>query len=144
MKSQIQQFWSKRHYVLFGMSRKKESVSREVYTLMTCKGYDIYPINPNVDEIDGIRCYRHLADINAPIDGAVIITNPTISHQVVRDCEQQGITDFWFQYNTLDDALKTYMNEHNLNFINSCVLLHHKESPFPHSVHRFFYRLFNW
>ncbi len=142
MQLNINEFWLKKRFVLFGLSRKEKSISREVYELLTGKGYEVYPINPNSDEIHGIRCYRRLEDVPHPAEGAIIITNPAISHQVVRACEQAGIRDLWFQYNTMDDALKTYCDEKGLRWTNTCALLYHKEVGFPHSLHRFFHRLF--
>jgi predicted CoA-binding protein len=132
----------KKNLALFGLSRKEKSVSRDVYKLLNDKGYHIYPVNPNAEKIDSISCHKSLDDIKTTLDGAIIITNPKISHTIVRQCQEKGITDLWFQYDTMDDALRSYCQENGINYIYSCVLLHHKESGFPHSWHRFFYRLF--
>ena len=37
-------------------------------------GATIYPVNPNRDEVDGLRCYRSLLDVDADIDLTVILT----------------------------------------------------------------------
>ncbi len=143
MDEKVNQFWMKKHLALFGLSRKEKSVSKEVYDLLINKGYQIYPINPNTDQIGTIKCYRSLDEVKKNIEGAIVITNPKISAEVVKQCRGKGINDFWFQYNTMDDNLKSYCVENGINYINSCALIHHKESGFPHSLHRFFYRLFH-
>ena len=142
MKEKIKSFWLKKNLALFGLSRNKKSISRQVYDLLIKKGYFIYPINPNANKIDSIVCYKTLNDVKQKLDGAIIITNPKISIAVVKLCQARGINDLWFQLDTIDNELKAYCNNNNINYINSCVLLHHKEAGFPHSLHRFFYRLF--
>jgi predicted CoA-binding protein len=131
----------KKNFALFGLSRNKKSISREIFELLVGKGYNIFPINPNADKIDSIFCYETLDDVDQKLDGAIFITNPKISADVVKQCQAKGINDLWFQYETMDDELKAYCKANSINFINSCVLLHHKEARFPHSVHRFFYQL---
>jgi len=141
-KEKVNQFWMKKHLALFGLSRDPKKISRQVYNLLVAKGYQVYPINPNADKIDSITCYRSLDQVDKKLDGAVIITNPRISLDVVKQCHQRQILDLWFQLDTMDHHVKAYLEENRMNYIYSCALLHHKEAGFPHTWHRFFFRLF--
>lgn len=137
-----QTFWLKDRIVLFGLSRNQKSVSREIYDLLIRKNYKIYPVNPNSDAITDVRCYKTLAEIPDKLEGAILITNPNLSRSIVRECQARGIKDFWFQYDTIDNDIRSYCAQNGLNYVYSCALLHHKEVGFPHNLHRFFYRLF--
>jgi predicted CoA-binding protein len=141
-KENVNQFWLKKHLALFGLSRDQKKISHQVYDLLVRKGYKIYPINPNVEKIGSIKCYKSLEEIKQKLEGAVIITNPKISLEVAKQCRQKGINDLWFHLETMDDDVKDYLKKNGMNYINSCALLHHKEAGFPHTWHRFFYRLF--
>jgi predicted CoA-binding protein len=123
----------KKHLAPFGLSRDPKKNSRQVYDLLVRKGYKIYPINPNTEQIDSIKCYKSLDDINQKLDGAVIITSPKISLEVVRQCHQKGIQYLWFHLDTMDDEVKAYLGKNGMNYIYSCALLHHKEAGFPHT-----------
>jgi predicted CoA-binding protein len=61
---------------------------------------------------------------------------------VVKQCQQKGINDLWFQLDTMDDNVKAYLEDNGINYFYSYALLHHKEAGFPHTWHRLFYRLF--
>jgi len=125
MNERIRFFWKeKKHVALFGFSRNPKSVSRQVYDLLVKKGYSIYPINPNADKIDSITSYRSLENIKSKIDAAVIITNPKISADIVKQCQVKGINELWFQLDTMDSKLKKYCDDNGINYINSCVLVH--------------------
>lgn len=124
-------FWKKNNLVLFGLSRDENSISRQVYRLLTSKKYNIYPINPNADSIDGIKCYKNLNEISAMLDGAIIITNPKISIHVVNQLAQKGINDLWFQLDTMDDEVREFINNNSMNYVYYCALQYNREVGFP-------------
>ena len=138
----VNKFWMKRHLALFDLSRDPQKIGRQVYDVLVRKGYNIYPINPNAENIDSIFCYKSLDEIQQNLDGAVIITNLKISLEVVKKCHQNNINDLWFRLDTMDEKVKAFLKEKGMDYIYSCVLLHHREVGLPHSWHRFFYRLF--
>lgn len=132
----IAQFWLKHHLALFGLSRKSTSVSRQIYDLLTREGYRLYPINPHVDRIDDIMCYRDLSDVKQQIEGAIIVTNPELTSTIVKQCLERNITDLWFQYNTINDEIKRFCEANGINYFYHCALRYHHEVGFPHRRHR--------
>ncbi len=141
-KDQIEAFFHNRTFALFGLSARPKSISLDVYDLMTKKGYQVFPVNPNSTKVRDIECYANVGEIPVKPEAAIIVTKPEISKVIANDCFALGIKDLWFQLQTMDDSLKSWCEENDINWINSCVLLHHKEARFPHSLHRFFHRLF--
>ncbi len=122
-RDKMAQFWKKKRLVLFGFSRNPGRVSRQVYDLLISRGYEIYPINPNTNQIGSIPCYRSLEEIHHDVEGAIVITNPTISLEIVKQCHHRGITDFWFQLNTMDEAVRDYLHTHRLHYAYDCILM---------------------
>ena len=59
-------------------------------------GYEVFPINPNADKVEGVRCYANVAAIPGDLDGVVIATHPAVSAEVVRQCNERGVTHVWF------------------------------------------------
>jgi acyl-CoA synthetase (NDP forming) len=51
----------------------------------------IYPVNPKYAEIDGLRCYRSLAEIPGPCDLALIAVPAKATIEAVRACGAAGI-----------------------------------------------------
>ena len=142
MKIQPDKFFLHKSFALFGLSERKGSISLQIYNLLTKHGYDVKPINPNRTKVKGIKCYPSLKDLDAKVEAAIVVTNPTISMQVVQQCKEEGLAEIWFQYDTMDKELEELCDENYIDWIQSCVLLHQSGSGFPHNLHRFFYRLF--
>lgn len=51
----------------------------------------VYPVNPKYNEIDGLRCYASVGEIETPCDLALIAVPAESSIEAVRDCGAAGI-----------------------------------------------------
>ncbi len=51
----------------------------------------IYPVNPTLSEVTGIRAYNSVLDIPGPVDLAVIVVPASIVPAVSRECVQKGV-----------------------------------------------------
>src|SRR5258706_8083698 len=57
------------------------------------KGYagKIYPVNPKYAAIDGIACYRAIADIPGPVDLAIVAVPAKFVAAMLRDLGRHGV-----------------------------------------------------
>ncbi|TMJ23794.1 MAG: acetate--CoA ligase family protein [Alphaproteobacteria bacterium] len=71
----LDSFFAPQSIALIGASRDQEKIPGRLLSMLRKNDYPgkLYPINPNYDDIDGLKCYRSIADIGAPIDLAVVI-----------------------------------------------------------------------
>jgi acyl-CoA synthetase (NDP forming) len=51
---------------------------------------DIYPVNPRVDAIDGLRCYPDIASLPSAPDVAIVLLGAERAHVAVRDLAARG------------------------------------------------------
>jgi acyl-CoA synthetase (NDP forming) len=51
----------------------------------------IYPVNPKVDEIDGVRSYPDVLSIPGNVDLAIILVHYSQCLEAVRNCAQKGV-----------------------------------------------------
>jgi len=51
---------------------------------------DIYPVNPRVDSIDGLRCYPDIASLPSAPDVAIVLLGAERAHVAVRDLAARG------------------------------------------------------
>ena len=57
-----------RRIAVVGLSNREDRDSYKASFYLHDKGYDIIPVNPNYDSIEGLQCYPSLADIPGTID----------------------------------------------------------------------------
>jgi uncharacterized protein len=79
-----------------GVSRHpKGHGSNAVYQRLRDRGYDVFAVNPNADDVEGDRCYHDLRSIPGGVDAVVIATKPEIAETTMRECADLGIKHVW-------------------------------------------------
>ncbi len=78
---------------IIGVSRVTGPVTLNILENLVNAGFlgRVYPVNPNADEILGMKCYRSVLDIPDGIDLAVITTPRSVVPRIVGECTQKGI-----------------------------------------------------
>lgn len=90
------EFLAGRRIAVTGVSRHPESHGANVvYRRLRDRGYEVFAVNPNADEVEGDRAYDALADIPGGVDGVVIGTRPESAEATVRECADLGVTRVW-------------------------------------------------
>jgi acyl-CoA synthetase (NDP forming) len=56
----------------------------------------VYPVNPKYQEIEGLRCYASVLDIEGPVDHVISSVPARIVPQLVEDCIAKGVRSVHF------------------------------------------------
>jgi predicted CoA-binding protein len=92
----VAQFLRGKRFAVAGFSRASGQSANAVYHRLKDCGYEVFPINPNASDVEGVTAYPDLAAIPVTVDGVVIATHPDISLDIVRQCSQHGVKRVWF------------------------------------------------
>src|SRR5574341_2279779 len=91
-----EEFLSERRIAVTGVSRApKGHGSNVVYQRLRQRGYEVFAVNPNADEVEGDRCYHDLASIPGGVRAVVIGTKPETAVETMRECLDLGIRRVW-------------------------------------------------
>lgn len=76
-----------------GASTELGSVGNDVVKNLVEQGYAgmVYPVNPKTDSLYNLRCFPALADIDGPIDLAVVVVPAPIVPRILREAAAKGI-----------------------------------------------------
>jgi acetyl coenzyme A synthetase (ADP forming)-like protein len=82
-----------RGVAVIGASRRPSSIGRRVLNAVIAAGFNgaIYPVNPEADEIAGLKAYTSARQLPAGVDLAVIAVPAPAVPAVVDDCAAAGI-----------------------------------------------------
>lgn len=80
-----------------GHSDKPHRTSYQIAQFLRGVGYKVYPVNPEVSQIDGQPCYASLADIPEPIDIVDVFRRSEFLPGVVDDAIAAGAKSVWGQ-----------------------------------------------
>ena len=93
--SSVAEFLAGKRFAVAGVSRQPQQAANAVYRKLRDTGFEVFPVNPNAAEVEGVRCYPNLPSIPGSIDGVVVATHPRNTLDVVRQCEEKGVRQVW-------------------------------------------------
>ncbi len=96
MKQAAAEFLAGKRVAVTGVSRNRGGHgSNAVYQRLRDRGYQVFAVNPNADEVEGDRCYHDLRSIPGGVDWVVIGTRPETAGSTIRECAALGIRHVW-------------------------------------------------
>jgi predicted CoA-binding protein len=83
-------------FAVAGVSRDKSQAANHIFRKLRASGYEVVPVNPNAESVEGTVCYRDLHTVPGTVDGVVVATPPQAGLDIVRQCADRGIPRVWF------------------------------------------------
>jgi predicted CoA-binding protein len=127
MKSIIDEFLNKKNiFAVVGVSRNKEKYGNKVYTDLKKAGYVVYPINPKIDKINGIKYYAKLKDLPKKPDVVNIVVPSEIAIKIVKECKELGINKIWMQPGSQSEESIEYCNKNKINLLHDICIINER------------------
>jgi hypothetical protein len=106
-------FLANKRIAVTGVSRTpKQHGSNSVYKRLRERGYEVFAVNPNADEVEGDRCYTNLASIPGGVEAVVIATRPEFAEQTMRECAELGIEHVWMHWGSGASSVSAAATQH--------------------------------
>ena len=115
-----------------------------MYKRLRERGYEVFAVNPNADEVEGDSCYQDLKSIPGGVQAVVIGTRPEIAEDTMHECADLGITQVWLHRGpgegSVSDAATAYGRQHGITVIDGgCPCMFGPTADFGHKVMRLLY-----
>jgi uncharacterized protein len=96
MRQAAAEFLAGKRVAVTGVSRNRAAHgSNAVYQRLRDRGYQVFAVNPNADEVEGDRCYHDLRSIPGGVDWVIIAARPQTAESTMRECAELGIRQVW-------------------------------------------------
>ncbi len=95
LREAAEEFLAQRRIAVAGVSRDDKQTANAIYRRLRDAGYEVVPVNPNADEVEGDRCYPTLAAIPERPDGVLVVTPPDAAADIARQAAQVGVPRLW-------------------------------------------------
>ena len=138
-------FLANKRVAVTGVSRTPESHgSNAVYRRLRERGFEVFAVNPNAQQVEGDRAYPDLTSIPGGVDAVVIATRPELAESAMRECVRLGIKHVWMHRGagpgSVSTAATSYGREHGITVIDGgCPLMYGPTADLGHRVMRRIY-----
>lgn len=121
----IEDFLEKRNvFAVVGASRNHRKYGHQVYKDLRNAGYNVYPVNPNADEILGDKCYPSLESLPKSPQVVDLVVPPETTNQIVKVCKKLGIKRVWMQPGSESKTAINFCRENNIEVVHGvCVMV---------------------
>ncbi len=146
LRDAVADFLALRRIAVAGVSRSKNEAANVVYRKLRDAGYEVFPVNPNTDEVEGDACYSNLASIPGGVEGVVVATHPKVTEDVVRECVAVGIRHIWmhrsFGQGSVSDEAAEYGRQNGIAVIaGGCPMMYCQPVDIGHKCMRWILNL---
>lgn len=124
MRELIEEFMAQEKFAIVGASDNPEKYGNEILHDLKSRGYKVYPINPRLEEIDGMKCYPSLSDLPVTVDVVDIVVPPEVTEKVIRECQHLGLKRIWMQPGSESQEAIDFCDVNDLGVVHDvCVMM---------------------
>jgi predicted CoA-binding protein len=142
-RSSVENFLSSKNIAVLGVSRGGKKFGNSAYNELKKKGYNVFAVNPNADEIDGNKCYKNISDIPVNIDGAFLAVNTSQTDRAVMEIISHGVKNIWIQQGSETKEAIELCKQNGINTVyKECILMFANPVESFHKFHRTIKKIF--
>jgi predicted CoA-binding protein len=124
MQDLIKEFMAQKRFAIVGATDNPEKYGHQIFENLKNRGYEVYPVNPRLKELEGTRCYPRLADIPVRVEVVDFVVPPEVTEEILKECKELGLSCIWLQPGSESEAAITFCHENNLKVVHGvCVML---------------------
>jgi len=139
-------FLASKRIAVTGVSRSpKDHGANTVFKRLRERGYEVFAINPNAEEVEGVRPYPDLRSVPGGVEAVVIGTRPEVADDTMRECAELGITQVWMHRGpgtgSVSVTATDYGRAHGITVIDGgCPCMFDPTADVGHKIMRVFLR----
>ncbi len=142
MNQAIQDFVACQRIAVVGASRGGKKFGNAAAKELQTRGYQVFIIHPEAQEIDGQPCYPNLSALQGQVDAVFISVPAAQAAAVMREAASLDIRHVWLQQGAESPELLALGEELGLSLVSKkCVLMYAPPVKSYHGWHRGFVKM---
>jgi hypothetical protein len=141
LKTKTQNFLNQKRIAVAGVRSTQDDAANGIFRKLRDEGYEVFPVNPSVETVEGVTCYPNVQSIPGGVEGVVIVTSPKVTEQVVRDCAEAGVRSVWMHRsigNSVSDDAVQFCEDSGIDVIAGACPMMYLKPDFGHTCMRWF------
>lgn len=124
MDNLIKEFMAQKKFAVVGASDNPEKYGHQILINLKNRDYEVYPVNPRLETIEGMKCYASLADLPEKVDVVDFVVPPQATEAVLKECRELGLNRIWLQPGSESEAAIDFCRENDMQVVHSvCVMM---------------------
>lgn len=108
---------------IIGASNDRSKFGNKAVRAFLQQGYEVFPVNPKEETIEGLRAFKGIRDVPARPDKVSVYLPPAVLLKVLPDIAAKGCDELWLNPGTESDAVLAEAERLELNVIQACSIV---------------------
>ncbi len=114
---------------VIGASNDRNKYGNKSLRAHLSEDYTVFPVNPNADNVEGLRAYASVADIPGPVDRVTVYVPPEVGIELLPDIADKSPAELFLNPGAESDELIEKARELGLEPIQACSITDLGHSP---------------
>jgi len=138
----IQEFIDQKKIIIVGASRQGKKFGNSAARELEQRGYEVYFVHPEANEINGHPTYPHLRAVSHLAQSLWVNVPAEQGTQVLKDAAEAGLTRVWLQQGAASPELLALGSDLGLKVVSGKCILMYAEP--VRSFHKFHQIIWKW
>jgi predicted CoA-binding protein len=112
-----------RTVAIIGASNDRDKFGNKAVRAFQQQGYEVFPVNPKEEEIEGLRAYRSIADVPVRPQMISVYVPPPVLLKLLPDIAAKGCEELWLNPGTESDEVLAEAERLGLNVVQACSIV---------------------
>ncbi len=123
MQELIKEFMEQKRFAVVGATNDAGKYGNRIVKDLKARGYEVYPVNPGQEEVEGLKCYPSIAALPVAVDVADFVVPPAATEEVLPQCADMGLRRIWLQPGSESERAIAFCEGHQLKVVHGvCVM----------------------
>ena len=108
---------------IVGVSSNRDKYGFKIFMDLLKRGYDIFGVNPNLKDLNGIKIYPSIKDLPEKPHIVIIVVPPQIAEKIVDECIEVGVEEIWFQPGSESESAVEKSKKAGIKAVTACFMV---------------------
>lgn len=124
MQGLIKEFMAQKKFAVVGATENPQKYGNKIVKNLKSRGYEVYPINPKLKELEGSTCYPSLDEIPVKVDVVDFVVPPEATEEILKQCKELGLNHIWLQPGSESKTAIDFCHDNNMKVVHDvCVMV---------------------
>lgn len=108
---------------IIGASANPSKYGNKAVRAYLKQGYEVWPVNPKADQIEGLPVYATILDVPSRPDLVSVYLPPTAVLTLLKDIAAKGCDELWLNPGSDSEEVVEHAHRLGLNVIRACSIV---------------------
>ena len=110
----VEEFIAQKRFAVVGATDNHDKYGYQIFENLRRRGYEVFPVNPRLNELEGNKCYPSIGDIPVEVDVVDFVVPPKVTEEILKECKKLGLNRIWLQPGSESETAIGYCHDNDM------------------------------